>query len=184
MTRLIKINDSIFTVRNFFAPAECADYIQLTEDVGFADAPITTAFGPQHRPDVRNNTRVMMDDVERAEDIWDRAAQYVDDWDKNWRPIGLNERFRFYRYEVGQQFDWHFDGCYERPNGERSWLTFMIYLNSDFAGGQTAFEDAIVKPETGMALFFVHQVRHKGQPVIDGRKYVLRSDVMYRYTAC
>ena len=92
-------------------------------------------------------------------------------------------RVDFYRYDVGQQFDWHYDGCYERPNGERSWLTFMIYLNGDFDGGQTAFENAAVEPDTGMALFFVHQVLHKGQPVTNGRKYVLRSDVMYRFNA-
>ena len=176
-----RINDSIFTVSEFFTPEECAAYIELTEEVGYAAAPITTAFGPRHRPDIRNNTRVMIDDIERAEQLWDRAAAHVDDWNDDWRPIGLNERLRFYRYDIGQQFDWHYDGCYERPNGERSWLTFMIYLNADFEGGQTAFENAVVEPATGMALFFVHQIRHKGQPVTQGRKYVLRSDVMYRY---
>ena len=41
----------------------------------------------------------------------------------------------------------------------------------------------MVVPETGLALFFVHQIRHKGQPVTKGRKYVLRTDVMYRYNA-
>ena len=32
---------------------------------------------------------------------------------------GLNERWRFYRYDPGQQFDWHFDGAYERSPLER-----------------------------------------------------------------
>jgi len=30
-----------------------------------------------------------------------------------------------------------------------------------------------------MALFFEHAIHHKGEPVLSGRKYVLRSDVMY-----
>ena len=33
------------------------------------------------------------------------------------------------------EFDWHYDGCFERENGERSFLTFMVYLNEGFAGG-------------------------------------------------
>lgn len=180
MTHLTRINDSVFTVKDFFTPAECAEYIRLTEDVGYASAPITTASGPQHKPDVRNNTRVMIDDVTRAGDVWRRAAEHVGVREDEWQPIGLNERFRFYRYDVGQQFDWHYDGYFSRPSGERSLLTFMVYLNDDFEGGQTAFEDCVVEPETGMALFFVHFIRHKGQPVTNGRKYVLRSDVMFR----
>jgi hypothetical protein len=31
-----------------------------------------------------------------------------------------------------------------------------------------------------MALVFEHPVRHQGAPVTAGRKYVLRTDVMYR----
>jgi hypothetical protein len=34
--------------------------------------------------------------------------------------------------------------------------------------------------ETGKALFFEHDVRHQGAPVERGRRYVLRTDVMYR----
>ncbi len=35
-------------------------------------------------------------------------------------------------------------------------------------------------PETGLAFFFEHRQRHKGEQIMRGRKYVLRSDVMYR----
>ncbi len=183
MTQLNRISDDIFTVAEFFSSEECAAYIQLSEEFGYESAPITTSFGPQQRPDVRNNMRAMFDDVDRADGLWQRASQFVGPWKANWQPIGLNERLRIYRYDIGQQFDWHYDGAYERRNGERSWLTFMVYLNDDFEGGQTSFENAIVKPQQGMALFFVHQIRHKGEPVTRGRKYVLRSDVMYRYVS-
>jgi hypothetical protein len=30
-----------------------------------------------------------------------------------------------------------------------------------------------------MALVFIHELLHEGAPVIKGRKYVLRSDVMF-----
>ena len=37
----------------------------------------------------------------------------------------------------------------------------------------------MVNPKEGTALFFVHSTHHKGEPVKIGRKYVLRTDVMY-----
>src|SRR5262249_2465416 len=146
---------------------------------GFSDAPINTAFGPRLSQDIRNNTRVMIDDPIGAEQLWRRTIDYVPKYVGNWSAIGVNERFRFYRYDVGQQFDWHYDGAFERSNGDRSRLTFMIYLNDNFEGGHTSFENTNVVPKVGLALFFIHQIRHKGQPVTNGRKYVLRTDVMY-----
>jgi hypothetical protein len=49
--------------------------------------------------------------------------------------VGLNERFRFYRYDPGQHFAPHMDGCYQRANGEESQFTFLVYLNDGFVGG-------------------------------------------------
>ena len=175
------ISDEIFTVSEFFSADECAAHIDLAENLGFSDAPIYGTFGPQIRKDVRNNQRVMIDDVDRADQLWRRAEVYVPKLIGDWQSSGVNERLRFYRYDLGQQFEWHHDAAFERSNGERSRLTFMIYLNEDFERGETSFDDVAIKPRKGMALFFVHQLRHKGQPVILGRKYVLRTDIMYRY---
>jgi len=36
-------------------------------------------------------------------------------------------------------------------------------------------------PERGKALVFYHRQVHEGTPVVRGRKYVLRTDVMYRH---
>ena len=55
----------------------------------------------------------------------------------------------------------------------------MIYLNDDFQDGETKFEEFAIKPKKGAALFFIHQIRHMGGTVAKGRKYVLRTDVMY-----
>jgi hypothetical protein len=145
-------------------------------------------------PNVRSNDRVILDDEERAADLWRRIADYVPVTIDRWTAIGLNERLRFYRYDPGQRFAPHRDGSYIRQNGECSRLTFMIYLNGGFEGGETRFylrhsylelfnssavPDVSVVPTTGIVLCFLHQLRHEGAPVISGRKYVLRSDVMY-----
>lgn len=38
-----------------------------------------------------------------------------------------------------------------------------------------------VQPEAGKALVFPHRILHRGAPVADGRKYVMRTDVMCRW---
>lgn len=43
-----------------------------------------------------------------------------------------------------------------------------------------SLEEVTITPQQGLALCFIHQLLHKGQPVTSGRKYVLRTDVMYR----
>lgn len=174
------ITDKIFTITDFFTAEQCDEFIAQAEKIGFADAPINTFDGPRIEKDVRNNTRAMVDDLAQAADLWNRVRDYVPGRLGDWTACGVNERLRFYRYDVGQQFDWHYDGYYQRENGERSQLTFMIYLNDDFSGGETTIERMDISPQKGMALVFVHQIIHKGQPVTSGRKYVLRTDVMYR----
>lgn len=190
MTKKNLLGNEIFTLDNILSPRECAEYITLTENIGYRDAPITTMRGFEIRPDIRNNQRVILDDQERAFDLWQRVSNYIPSTIGRWQAVGLNERFRFYRYDPGQRFAIHHDGSYWRPNGEESLLTFMIYLNEGFEGGDTVFhlsrryyEDLLniaVIPITGMVLCFVHELVHEGAPIIQGRKYVLRSDIMYR----
>jgi hypothetical protein len=98
------------------------------------------------------------------------------------RVVGINERFRCYRYTPGQRFALHADGTFARSREERSLLTFLIYLNQGMSGGETAFPEQgqCIVPQTGMALLFQHPILHEGCAVREGKKYVLRTDVMYR----
>lgn len=177
--------DYIFVLRNFCTPEECAAFIAQSEQAGYDEATITTASGFVMDKDVRDNARLILDDVELARRLWQRAQEFLPGRMRNWQATGFNERFRFYRYDPGQKFAPHWDGCFRRDNGEQSQLTFMVYLNDDFAGGHTKFyldngtPRLEVQPERGMALVFVHRQLHKGAPVVRGRKYVLRTDVMY-----
>lgn len=178
--RVVEHRPTIWTIHDAVSEAECRELITLAESEGFGPAPITTAFGFVMRPDIRNNGRVILDNNERANWLYQLTeAALPASWDE--RVIaGLNERLRFYRYDPGQYFDWHYDGAFERDDSESSELTFMLYLNDDFEGGETSFVDFEIKPETGMILIFKHRLLHRGSEVVSGRKYVLRSDVMYR----
>ena len=178
--------DLIFVLRTFFSPEECAAWIAQSEQAGYEEATITTAAGFVMDKDVRDNARLIVDDVDLAGRLWQRAEPFLPRRIRSWQACGFNERFRFYRYDPGQKFAPHWDGSFYRDNGEESRLTFMVYLNDDFTGGETRFylDNGMprleVKPERGMALVFVHRQLHEGAPVVEGRKYVLRTDVMYR----
>lgn len=187
-TKTSILGDAIFTVHDFCPADECAALIRLADGLGFADAPITTSRGFIMAPEVRNNTRVILDDEARARGLWQRLAPFVPARRHGWRAIGLNERLRFYRYEPGQYFRWHSDGAFIRGADERSLLTVMLYLDHDFLGGSTEFEpsrgDIVrVTPTGGMVLVFDHPIVHQGAPVERGVKHVLRTDVMYRRDA-
>lgn len=171
----------VFTVPEVLVASECEDLVGKVEEAGFDPAPISLPEGFVMRPDIRNNTRVMFDDVDLAAELFARIRGAVPGRLFDRRAVGVNERFRCYRYVPGQRFAPHHDGAFRRSGTERSELTFMVYLNDDFTGGQTAFHDldVTVRPKTGMALVFQHQLLHEGCVVTSGAKYVLRSDVMY-----
>ena len=176
----MEVADGIYTVKEVYTPEECQEFIALSENIGYEAAPINVFGGAVMRPDVRNNARVILDDELLAEGIWSRVKQHLPRVVTGRRALGLNERLRFYRYDPGERFAPHVDGYYMRPNGEQSMLTFMLYLNGGFEGGETSFQSGVsIKPEAGMILVFRHALYHEGAAVISGRKYVLRSDVMF-----
>jgi predicted 2-oxoglutarate/Fe(II)-dependent dioxygenase YbiX len=172
----------VFTIDGVLSRSECAALIDRIETLGPTAAPITTAGGPVMRSEVRNNTRVMFDDAAFAQVLFERIAPHVPRPLCGMQPVGANERFRCYRYEVDQRFAPHYDGAFVRDEHERSLLTFMVYLNDGFRGGATDFHDFDVRvvPKTGTALLFQHLLLHEGCFVTSGVKYALRTDVMYR----
>jgi prolyl 4-hydroxylase len=164
---------------------ECQALIALSESVGFQAARIEGAWnGPRGFvvQSGRDNCRVAVADFELAAALWRRVRRAVPERLKDKTAVGLNERLRFYRYEAGQSFGPHKDGFYKRSEAEQSLLTLILYLNEEYIGGETFFTDSesLIVPEAGKALLFPHQLWHEGRTVTDGRKYILRTDVMYK----
>jgi prolyl 4-hydroxylase len=174
-----QLTKGIFTVEGFLDPPQCAAMIRRIEAKGFEQASISTSAGTQLEQETRNNDRVIMDDPNLANELWTRIQEFTPRVLLGRQARGLNERFRFYRYKPGQKFAWHVDGAFRRDNGEMSQLTFMVYLNEGYRGGATRFEEIEVAGHLGMALVFEHALFHEGAEVLEGVKYVLRSDVMY-----
>lgn len=178
--KTVELKKNIYLIEDFWSAERCDDFIIKTEGIGYEPATIQTDNGPRLVDFVRNNNRVIYKDLKLANDLWlelkDSAPQEIGDS----IAIGLNELFRFYRYQPGQQFKRHRDQSYIRNSMEASYFTFMIYMNDDFKGGTTTFDDLVVTPKKGSALVFHHYLEHEGSEVLEGTKYVLRTDIMFR----
>lgn len=175
---LVVHSPRVFSLKRMLSPKDCRQLIELAETKGFSAAQIRTDAGTKPMPTVRNNDRAMLESpdwvAQLATDLLLSELPILD----GQRPIGLPKDLRFYRYDPGQRFKMHKDGPWKEA-GYTSKLTFLVYLNDDFTGGGTDFRDFRVQPETGDALLFVHDTWHEGEAVTSGRKYVLRSDVLY-----
>ena len=171
MERESLLSGQAFLVRGFLSARECEEQIDLAEELGFDEAPITMGGGAVMMREFRSNSRVISDDPDLAAELFPRLCPYLPDQIGGREVAGLNERFRYYRYDIDERFAPHYDGSFRRNDDERSELTFMVYLNDDFEGGSTDFyhpDNSLrlsVRPEQGMALVFLHPLLHAGTPV-------------------
>jgi hypothetical protein len=165
----------------------CDQLVQRIEQSSPTVAPISVAGGAVLDIKTRNNERVMFEDVGLAAHLFAQTRAALPATLEGGTAVGYNERFRGYRYRVGQRFAPHFDGAYFRPptgtGREESLLTVLFYLNDGFEGGETKILDwdVVVVPKKGSALVFTHAILHEGCAVSSGAKYVLRTDAMYRF---
>jgi predicted 2-oxoglutarate/Fe(II)-dependent dioxygenase YbiX len=180
-----------FVLRNVLTAAECQALIDLSEAQTYTPALVNVGFGREVAlPDVRNNDRYIRDDVDMAGVLFERIRTFLPTTFRDCTLVELNERLRFLRYDPGQKFEPHMDGSYMRMHGprrgDRSLITVQVYLNQGFDGGETTFlshnsdtPSVPYVPEAGSVLIFEHRLLHEGSQVRGGRKYTIRTDVMY-----
>lgn len=173
-----------FTLDGLFTREECEALVEMAEAKGFYEAPVNVE-DDKFRviPEVRNNFQTLVDDAAIARLLWDRVAEHFPA-QRDGERAGLNERMRFLRYDAGQKFEAHKDG----PCGDGSRFTFQLYLTDVFREGATRFLSEAgsgldVVPRAGRVLAFEHGVMHRGSPPVGGRKYVLRTEVLYARVA-
>jgi prolyl 4-hydroxylase len=177
----------VLELPGLFTLEECTELIARIESLGPEIAPINTLTGVEVRPDFRNNDRVMFDDEPLARTLLERVKNQAPAEVHGMVVVGVNERFRCYRYKNGMRFAPHKDGAFQRDANEWSCYSFLVYLNDDFEGGNTTFFPGYfsepilsVRPKTGAGLLFQHKILHEGSIVTSGVKYVARTDLMYR----
>ena len=189
-----------FQLLDLLSADECARLVAVTESLGYlADAAVSLPRSIRHN----HNATWVADDL-TTDLLWQRCKAHIrnsDDFGAK-RAVGLNARFRFYRYGEGDYFGAHTDGSWPGSrviDGELvanayddrwSQLTFLLYLSEDFDGGATQFHvdssRSIVDLRTplGGALCFPHGMHplhcvHASEPVTRGVKYIMRSDVLF-----
>jgi hypothetical protein len=177
---------------------EAAALIAATERHGYVPASLfVDARGREvFKKGVRDSDRCIVDSPQLAAELWRRLGGWVPRERDGREVVGFNERMRFLRYDAGQKFEPHYDAPFVRDAAERTYITLLLYLNDGYEGGATTFySDALrapalqragpvevlpIAPVVGMALLHDHDVLHAGTAVARGRKYVLRTDVLYR----
>lgn len=176
----------VWTVDDLFSADECRARLGALASAEWLPATVNSATGRMVKANVRNNMVAVLRDAEDAARLFGRIAPHapaeMSFEGSRVALYGLKTPLRVYRYDVGQSFGVHIDQSYRGPDDTLSRLTFMVYLNDDFEGGETSFPplEQVVSPRAGRAVLFQHAVEHAGEVVTRGTKYVLRSDVLYR----
>ncbi|KDO28595.1 hypothetical protein SPRG_06451 [Saprolegnia parasitica CBS 223.65] len=178
---LVVVLDNVLTLD------ECEKLIAFSEgsDKGYEPALTNVGYGIQQlRPEIRHSDRCILYDTATAATLWHRIKDHLPPTFRDRALSGINESLRFLRYGVGHHFTPHYDGNYNRGDGEYSVLTVQFYLNSVEKGGETGMwigeGEMLVMPKPGRVLIFQHRVYHSGEPVKAGIKYAIRSDIMSR----
>jgi hypothetical protein len=139
-----------FQLLNVLAKDECKRLINISEKLGFLpDAAVSLPRSIRH-----NDSLTWIVDNQTDGTIWQRIAPLMYDRQAIFagsKALGLNARFRFYRYSADDYFKPHSDGAWPGSriiNDELvanaypdrySQMTALILLSEDFQGGATRF---------------------------------------------
>ena len=139
-----------FHLLNLLSKVECDRLIALTEALGYLpDAAVSLPRAIRH-----NDNVTWVADETTVDRLWQRAAPQLGHLQHEHfgkRAVGLNARFRFYRYREGDFFKPHTDGAWPGSAvqgdqlitdafGDRySQLSLVLFLSDDFDGGRTEF---------------------------------------------
>jgi len=172
--------EGAFVLSNVFTAAECESLRSLTEAIGYRpDVPVSSPI------DERAQNVVLYANNEQNEALFARVREVLPQEVAGKTLLGLNRRWRLYRYQEGNAYRKHLDGAwpasgsrvgldgkeeyvYDAHGGNtRSRYTFIVYLNDDFEGGATTFfvpkdgsegtlQSRPVRPRVGWASVFPH----------------------------
>jgi hypothetical protein len=195
------ISGQAWLLTNLLSSAECSQLILATSGA------MLLAELHCYAVIARNNERCVIVDENVARILYERIEPFcpatIERDGDEWEICAVNELIRFCRYGVGQYFGVHVDEMYKFNEEKCSFLTCMIYLNSQlekadsllqeenssYTGGSTVFLDKEyfpeleVKPSAGNCLLFYqgqpYNLLHEGEVVTSGIKYIMRTDIVY-----
>ena len=148
----------IYIEENFISPSECQDLINLSkeneEEIPYGDESrggdtfLTTLDGIYFEKE-KNNV------VEKVTNLCKTFDDRV-----------IIDYAGVVRWPVGTFMNPHIDP--HRPDQEPDLFAAVLYLNDDYTGGYTGFEECEVKPETGKLLVFSNSIYKHHVTKIEG----------------
>ena len=146
--RCIHHDPPVFEIEDFFSSPLCDDYILRAETKGLL---IPSQTFSRDTSTKRSSTTWFLKYADTPEFIY-KANKLLG------KPITTFEEPQVVRYEMGQQFSWHYDAIPKSQlddSGQRV-ATLLVYLNDVKSGGATCFKDLNiqVRPQKGKALLF------------------------------
>ena len=181
----------IWEIYDILNEAECNKIINLSKHAGFVEAQVLL-----DDDTVGNNDYVRKGGVswvgKGRDPVIDKLSRIASSITK--LPIENQEILQVSKYTVGQMFTSHYDPCIPENHSDNFCdhenfyagariMTFLLYLNDDFTGGETDFPAIpfTVRPKRGKAILFwntdeneiLHdEALHRGKEVISGEKYI------------
>lgn len=190
----------IWTIDNFFTKAECHEWIHWLETkappASVMDQPGSRWLAARkcHRWERPHDEELATALWKRLELVLSRCCPIREGGESFNGAFECNPNVRFYKYTEGMSFGKHIDESnqvnFSSGQSGTTRMTLLIYL-SDCEGGETRFYDDTdhscsfsMLPQEGYLLLHRHGddcLVHEGCSVSKGVKYLLRSDVVFRY---
>jgi len=152
--KMIEQVPGAFQLFNVLSPQECDTLIHISEHMGYTeDAAVSLKRNIRHNMNVNWITDNTTEQIlwSRLSPLLKSSLQNNHTYSLGKTPLGLNQRFRFYRYEKGDYFATHTDGAWPGSRmidntpvtdafGDRhSLFTCLIFLSENYSGGATTF---------------------------------------------
>jgi len=186
MIHVDEIDYDIEEIPNFLTDEECDKIIEMSKNKLVPSLVYTDNKDLYITENRKSRQCWFEDDKLFIKKLSDKIKNYTNTNNK------YHEQLQVVNYGPGGFFIPHYDACdgnaeyCERMNGNNGprYLTFMVYLNDDFEGGETIFPviNKLVKPEKGKAVLFknvnckgniINQSFHGGEPVKSGEKWII-----------
>ena len=168
---------------NAITPERCKEIIDSAKN-SFETASLGN--GDENRTD--NKTRKTNIHWSEDQELFDMVGHYGASANKNggWNlQTSAMESIQIGQYPTGGHYNWHVDGLgidsidaphNEFLHGKTRKISFVLWLNDDFEGGEFEFhkthmKDNVIRPSTGTIVLFPSWVMHRVKPVKQGTRY-------------
>ncbi len=169
---------AIRMVRELFSPEEC-EYLIAKAKPALRPSLVVNPITRRHEPDPMRTSRSMNFDPSQEDPVVNRLNRRIASFTET--PFECGEMLCILSYGQGEEYRPHIDALPAALNQRH--MTALVYLNSDYSGGETSFTDLglKVKGNTGDCLIFQNvtedgrpdlRTRHAGLPVTEGTKWL------------